>query len=353
MKRKLSDQEITLIESLIAKYPSISTFLCGATNTDWIKYEIRKARARQEYHVFLGFMATLGDSFAWWMNEMFELILTRAHTQHSKLQKKIKDTTTQSNFESLWFELEVTTLLLKRRYAVEIEPLGKKGPDFKTQIAGHDLYIEAKRLQRSADEDALYRGGLELEKELQKMPCPIPVEVWITLQDHLPSKPDKGRLLKEYETAVNAFSRDNSATHDWDAIAHDGRVMAHVRLARSNSDQSLFSVTWSRSSEQSAIAWTQAANYFEGEQLPEPSLNVLVMDVYWSFPEYYLEKAWREFDKPSHVDCLILCPRPGGWLGGDVRSNTSFLLNERRPKRLPDDVLDALKSAFSLGTFTP
>ncbi len=352
MKRKLSDQEFAWIESSLAKYPSISMFFRGATNTDWIMSELRKAREEKEYHIFLGFMGMFGSFFAWRMSEMFELVLTRGRTQHSKLQKKIKDTKTQLNFESLWFELDIATLLLKRGYAVEIEPLGKKGPDFKTQIAGHALYIEAKRLQQSADETTLFRGGLDLEKELQKMPCPIPVEVWITLQDYLPSKPDKERLLQEVGEALDKFGHGSSGTHSWDTIGHDGRVTAHVRFTRSDSDQSLFSVTGSRSFDQSAIAWAQAEKYFKGEQLPESSLNVLVMDVFWSYPEDHLEKAWQEFDKLSYADCLILCPRTGGW-SGDIRSNTRFLLNEHRLQPFPNDVLNALKSAFSLTSFSP
>jgi hypothetical protein len=72
------------------------------------------------------------------------------------LRKKIVKTVGQEALEAVLFELEIGVLLLKNNLRVEVEPLGRKGPDLRAHFGGHDTYIEAKKLQHDAEAKHLW-----------------------------------------------------------------------------------------------------------------------------------------------------------------------------------------------------
>jgi hypothetical protein len=140
-------------EQLISQFQNISTFL-----GNWLYKELEHAKRKQGCHIFVGYLASpYRNAFAEKVDHIFESLLHKAPDDCPRLRKKLIKTTNQSEFESILFELEIGCLLLRHDHKIKAEPLyPKEGPDFKIALLDEDVYIEAKKLRRDAEEQHLW-----------------------------------------------------------------------------------------------------------------------------------------------------------------------------------------------------
>lgn len=136
-------------EQLTSEFQHICLFL-----DNWLCQELDHARRKQRCHIFVGYLASpYRRVFAEKVDRIFGLLLESASEQCPRLRKKLTETTNQSEFESVLFELEIGCLLLGHGYKIKAEPFyPNRGPDFRTSLLGEGAYVEAKKLQREAEE---------------------------------------------------------------------------------------------------------------------------------------------------------------------------------------------------------
>lgn len=349
--RQLSPGELNRIESLHANYPSISTFLTTSKSGDWISVELEKARNKHDHHMLLEYLADWGNIIARRFSEMFEVVLAHILEQRPKLRRKLRSANTQVGFESVWFELEIASILLDGGYRVEIEPLGKKGPDFKTSILEHEVFLEAKRLQIDAETRALSRNNSDIVEQLKEYPYPVPVHIYLTLHDRYPGEFDRQRLITRIHEAVKELYQSGRLSTYTEYIGEMGRIVASARIHQLDKGTTEVFESWVRSIDPAKEAWEWSERYFPGDQFPEEGLHVLVVDAFWGRADSLID-AWKSNQIPTSVDCLMLCPHVGGWLG-DVKTGTVFLPNQGSRPPMPTQVLESLKRVFSNVSFVP
>jgi len=143
----MSPEEIVQVKALISQSPSISRFL-----GNWIQKQAGAAEQSQSHHIFLAYLASpYGYIFAKKTSDLFGSVLGAIPNQCPRLRKKIVKAVGQEDLEAVLSELEIGVLLLKNSLRVEVEPLGRKGPDLKAYFGGYDTYVEAKKLQHDAE----------------------------------------------------------------------------------------------------------------------------------------------------------------------------------------------------------
>jgi hypothetical protein len=150
----ISTSELSNAESLISQFQSILLFL-----GEWLSHEIEKAKQGRPYHILVGYVASpYGRRVAEKIDHIFGSLLTLPPRERSRLRKKVIEATSQPDFESVLFELEISHLLLRHGHAIEVEPCRpKKGPELRTTFQGQQVYIEAKKLQADAEAENLWK----------------------------------------------------------------------------------------------------------------------------------------------------------------------------------------------------
>jgi hypothetical protein len=206
------------VERLLLRYHNMSAFL-----GDWICKELESARRGQGCHALVGYLAShWGAVFAQKVEHMSQLLLRDAPSQCPRLREKLRETSNQAQLDEALFELELACLFLRHGHKIVVEPTSRKGPDLKVLLCGRDVYVEAKKLERDADQQRRRASrcgwirivaGHRLEKD-----------EWNLHQNYLETNqfPDHGYHVM----AVDTFRRTGGAelmARAWNYYCHNTR----------------------------------------------------------------------------------------------------------------------------------